>query len=137
MTTISSTTTSTASSSSANAGAADATSLNKDQFLKLLVGQLRHQDPMNPSGGQDYIAQMAQFAMVEQTTEAAAAANRTMAALERSNAVGLIGRTVSYEDASGVTQQGVVERVSVKDGAATLTVGGVEGISPGGVQEVR
>lgn len=134
MTTISSTTTST---TTATGGAAGATSLNKDQFLKLLVGQLRHQDPMNPSGGQDYIAQMAQFAIVEQTTEAAAAANRTMAALERSNAVGLIGRTVSYVDAAGATQQGVVERVSVKEGAATLTVGGVDGIATAGVHEVR
>lgn len=134
MTTISSTTTST---TTATTGAAGATSLNKDQFLKLLVGQLRHQDPMDPSGGQDYIAQMAQFAIVEQTTEAAAAANRTVAALERSNAVSLIGRTVSYVDAAGATQQGVVERVSVKEGAATLTVGGIDGIATAGVQEVR
>lgn len=134
MTTISSTTSST---TTATGGAADATSLNKDQFLKLLVGQLRHQDPMNPSGGQDYIAQMAQFAIVEQTAAAAAAAGRTHVALERSGAVGLIGRTVSYSDAAGAIQQGVVERVTVSDGAAMLTVGGVDGVAPARIQEVR
>ena len=35
--------------------------LGKDDFLKLLVTQLQHQDPMNPMDDKDFMGQMAQF----------------------------------------------------------------------------
>lgn len=41
-------------------------SLGKDQFLSILVAQLRNQDPMQPMQDKDFIAQMAQFTSVEQ-----------------------------------------------------------------------
>ena len=40
--------------------------LGKDDFLKMLVTQLRHQDPMNPMDGTEFAAQLAQFSSVEQ-----------------------------------------------------------------------
>jgi len=36
-------------------------------FLQLLVAQLRNQDPMNPSDGTQFVAQLAQFQQLEQT----------------------------------------------------------------------
>lgn len=41
-------------------------SLGKDDFMKLLVAQLEHQDPMEPMKGTDFTAQLAQFSTVEQ-----------------------------------------------------------------------
>jgi flagellar hook assembly protein FlgD len=43
------------------------TSIDKNSFLQLLVAQLRHQDPLNPSDGTQFIAQLAQFQQLEQS----------------------------------------------------------------------
>lgn len=40
--------------------------MGKEEFLRLLVTQLSHQDPLNPMDGQEFAAQLAQFSSVEQ-----------------------------------------------------------------------
>ena len=42
------------------------TSVDTDEFLKLLVVQLKHQDPMNPVDNQQFLAQLATFSSLEQ-----------------------------------------------------------------------
>lgn len=44
------------------------TSEDKDMFMKLLVEQLRNQDPLSPMSSQEFLAQMAQFTSVEKLT---------------------------------------------------------------------
>ncbi len=41
--------------------------VTKDMFLKLLVAQIKHQDPLNPADGVQFLTQLAQFTQVEQT----------------------------------------------------------------------
>src|SRR3954470_18436556 len=78
---------------------------DKDMFLKLMVEQLRHQDPMNPTDGNEWLAQMAQFNSVEQL-------GNLVSSNSQSQAVGLLGKTVSYTD-HGALVDGVVEKVSM------------------------
>ena len=112
--------------------------IGKDDFLKLLVGQLQHQDPMQPSDDTQFIGQMAQFSQLEQETNTAKSTDQMAGQLVRTGALGLIGRTVSYKDADGASQSGVVQQVDVgSDGKATLTVDGKGGIDAGAVTQVR
>ena len=110
--------------------------MGKDDFLKLLVGQLRNQNPMDPSGSEDFIQQMTMFSTLEQITNVAATGERNEAALATQQAVDLIGRTVTYGKADGTSAQGVVERVTFDGGVPQLTIGGQTGIEPGAVTEV-
>ena len=103
--------------------------MGKDQFLKLFVAQLQHQDPMNPMNDTDMMGQMASFSTLEQIT------NMAMAS-DRSATIGLIGRTVTYTDKSQQSHTGVVEKVTNRDGKQLLTVDGVDNVDPATITQV-
>ena len=120
------------------AGSPMGTILGKDDFLKLLVGQLKNQDPLNPTSDTDFIGQMAQFSQLEQTTNMASANEELIDQQRGARAVALIGRTVTYPDTTtGALTTGVVERVEWIAGSPSLTVGGVAGIDPDSVTAVQ
>ena len=109
--------------------------LDSSDFLKLLVGQMQNQDPMNPSASMD-IGQMAQMAVVEQLTNLSASTQQMLAQSRHEAAVGLIGRTVSYVDSTGASAQGLVQSVELADGKVSLTIDGHAGVDPDSVGEV-
>jgi flagellar basal-body rod modification protein FlgD len=110
--------------------------MGKDQFLKLFVAQLQHQDPMNPMQDQDFMGQMASFSTLEQVTNLATANEAIAANLHLSQSVGLIGRTVTWTDEADVTHTGVVEKVSQQDGNPVLTISGTEGVDPTTITQI-
>src|SRR5215211_5839671 len=110
--------------------------MGKDQFLKMLVAQLQHQDPMNPMEDSDFMGQMASFSSLEQITNLAVANERIAASLTSTGAVGLIGRTVSYVDADDQVHTGKVEKVTTTDGKPFLTVDGTPGVDPATITQV-
>ena len=111
--------------------------LGKDDFLKLLVGQLQHQDPLAPSDDQQWIGQMAAFSQLEQVSNMAASTQKIVDTLNMNGTLSLIGHSVTYLDATGASHTGKVETVDVTDGKATLTVDGVAGVAAGSVTQVR
>ena len=115
---------------------ATAPSLGKDDFLKLFVAQLQHQDPMNPMNDSEFMGQMASFSTLEQVSNLASASARIADGLAASHAVGLIGRTVTWKDASDQVRTGVVEKVSTADGRPSLTVAGQDGVDPASITQV-
>jgi flagellar basal-body rod modification protein FlgD len=105
--------------------------MGKDDFLKLLVGQLQHQDPMNPMEDKDFMGQMAQFSQLEQMTNV----NST---LQNERAFNLIGKQVVYTNkTTGESMSGTVEKVSILAGKTTLTIDGTKDIQPDAITEVR
>lgn len=111
--------------------------LGKDDFLKLMVAQLKRQDPMNPVDDSQFLAQMAQFTSLEQLTNLGQTASTQLGATAASQALSLVGRTVTYTAADKTVRTGVVESVTFDGGVPTLTVSGVTGVSPATVTAVR
>jgi flagellar basal-body rod modification protein FlgD len=109
----------------------------KDMFLKLLVAQMKYQDPSNPASSNELMAQNATFTQVEKLEEIAKQ-NASLLALQRSSSAGaLVGRTVSYTDENGAKQSGLVTsvRLGTDTTEATAMVGGVA-VAMGRITEV-
>jgi flagellar basal-body rod modification protein FlgD len=103
--------------------------LGKDEFLKILVAQIRHQDPMKPLEDKEFIAQMAQFTSVEQLV------NMSSELKQLKNSLGftatLIGKSIEWETAStdgstGIIKNGIVDSISIKNGESFAVVNGEE-----------
>jgi flagellar basal-body rod modification protein FlgD len=86
-------------------------SLDRDDFLKLLITQLQHQDPTSPVEDKDFIAQMAQFSSLEQITNMSSGFQKLSGLLASSEASQVLGKTVELRDDGGNLIQGVVDRV--------------------------
>jgi flagellar basal-body rod modification protein FlgD len=110
--------------------------LGKDDFLKLFVAQLQHQDPMNPMNDSEFMGQMASFSTLEQVSNLALANERIANNMTSTSAIGLIGRTVTYVDGNDEIHTGTVEKVSTVDGKPSLTVAGIDGVDPSTITQV-
>jgi len=72
--------------------------MNKDDFLKLFMAQLQHQDPLSPQDPTEFLGQLAQLTQVEQSYNTAATLEKLLAAQDSSMAmssVALIGKQVT------------------------------------------
>jgi flagellar basal-body rod modification protein FlgD len=114
---------------------ADPQTMGKDTFLKLLVAQLKYQNPMEPVDSSQFMAQTAQFTMVEKLQAMAAQTDALVAGEASQRAAGLLGRQVTYLDDQGVAQTGVVTGTRFGSDGPVLLVGTKE-ISLSGVREV-
>lgn len=103
--------------------------LGKDDFLKILISQMKNQDPLEPMKDKEFIAQMAQFSSVEQMTNMASSQASMLNEIKMLRASlgamsSMIGKQVYWLDENAQMQNGVVKAVSVKDGNTNLMVNG-------------
>lgn len=109
--------------------------LGKEDFLKLLIEQLRHQDPLNAVDNKEFIAQMAQFSSLEQMMNLNSKITGLISMQMIAQASSLIGKTVKTIDENGKTISGTVSAVKMNLGMPVLVVDGKE-ISLGAVSEI-
>ncbi|MFP5076328.1 flagellar hook assembly protein FlgD [Rhizobium sp. YIM 134829] len=115
--TTSTTNTNTTNQSDSSKAASKAT-LNYDSFLKLLVAQLKNQDPTQPMDSAQQMAQLASFSQVEQTIKTNSNLENLLQRTSLSEANAAIGKTVTSDDGK-IT--GVVKEVTLySDGIIAL-----------------
>jgi Flagellar hook capping protein len=100
------------------------TELGKDDFLNLLVTQLRYQDPLNPTDNTEYISQLAQFSSLEQMSNMSSG-------ISSMKALAMTGKYITAsvtDDSSGevTSVEGTVDSVKISSGETTLMVNGTE-----------
>jgi flagellar basal-body rod modification protein FlgD len=100
---------------------------DKDMFLKLLVAQMKYQDPSKPTDASQFLAQTAQFTLVEKMGQLATAQAEMTSANQLQAATSLVGTTVTWsakdKDGATVNKSGVVDAVTIKGGVPSLSVG--------------
>ena len=102
------------------------TEMDKDTFLKLLVAQLKYQDPDKPVDSSAFMSQTAQFTQVEKLDDVATGQQQILAAQLAMTAASLIGRTVTYLGAAGKDVTGVVTAATIDAANPTLRVGAAD-----------
>ncbi|HET7387498.1 MAG TPA: flagellar hook capping FlgD N-terminal domain-containing protein [Nocardioidaceae bacterium] len=125
-----STATAGSSSGSTSDALAATNQLGKDTFLKLMVAQLRNQDPMHPTDSTQFLAQTAQFSTLEQLEEVASQSAAAYSAQMAFGASSLVGKSVSYLADDGSTARGAVTAVRFASAGPVLSVGGAQGGQP-------
>jgi flagellar basal-body rod modification protein FlgD len=109
------------------------TKSDKDMFLKLLVAQMKYQDPTKPTDASQFLAQTAQFTLVEKMEALQDSQAEIVSTNHIQAATGLVGDTVSWndpqeKDAAGepIVRTGVVDGVTITNGVPTLLIGTTE-----------
>ncbi|MCP6681400.1 flagellar hook assembly protein FlgD [Bacillus nakamurai] len=136
MTSVNSVAASSAAAKSATA-ANSSTNLGKDEFLKILMTQVRNQDPLNPVDDKEFISQMATFSSLEQMMNL----NKTMTSYVENQDpftmyVNWIGKNVTWSDSDGTEQTSPVNSVKHSNGNYVLVLDNGKEVSPWNVTAV-
>jgi flagellar basal-body rod modification protein FlgD len=113
-------------------------SMGQDDFLKLLAAQYSAQDPMDPVKDTEFIAQMAQFTSLEQTSTMVTQITQLRANQDLATANSYIGLSVTLDDGNGGAASRNVTGVKMNNSTPQLVVGGnpyalsaVQSVAPG------
>jgi flagellar basal-body rod modification protein FlgD len=113
--------------------------ISQNQFLQMLMAELKNQNPMNASSSDpmQFVQELAQFTSVEQETNTAESTSTIVSGQNNATAIALIGHTVNYTDpTTQAPETGTVQSVEFTSSGPTLTINGTAGISASAVNEV-
>lgn len=121
--------------------------MNKDDFLKLLIAQMTHQDPTSPMDSGQFVTQMAQFTSLEQTQNMGSAIDQLVAS-QSDNSIAdraaMIGKEITWtqtqtdQNGHGVSDSlsGMVSAVRIKDGKVSYVVKDGDIVDPEAITQI-
>lgn len=109
------------------------TSLGMQDLMKILLTQLQYQDPTQPMDNAQFVAQIAQFAALDQTRQMNENTAQLVTMQSLTQSVGLLGRIIGYTTSSNGSATGQVTSITLSEGTPTLTVTATDGTSTNGV----
>jgi flagellar hook assembly protein FlgD len=95
-------------------------SLSSGDFIKVMMSELKNQDPFQPQDSSKLLQQFSDLRNIESSMQLQQTLSNLALQDQLSSASGMMGMQVTGLDASNNTVQGLVTSVLVKDGAATL-----------------
>jgi flagellar basal-body rod modification protein FlgD len=131
-----SSTTNTASSATTAPAAATSGTIDQGEFMQLLVAQLKNQDPTQPVQGTEFVTQLAQFALVQQSssqTQMLTNLSTQLTGLSNNQSADLVGKTVTVSGNSVTFNGTAATPSSVTLGSAAASVTGTITDSSGNV----
>ncbi|GAB4564817.1 MAG: hypothetical protein Kow0047_14870 [Anaerolineae bacterium] len=100
--------------------------IDNQMFLQLLLTQLRHQDPISPMDGEEFLSQLAQLTTLEQMWKMNESLQSFMSQQQLLQASGMIGRSIEAIDDDGRHITGMVQSARVLDGVVHLQLDSLE-----------
>lgn len=120
----------TASTSSASSTSGSNGTVDQSEFMQLLVAQLQNQDPTQPVQGTEFVTQLAQFALVQQSssqTQALSNLSTQLTGLSNNQSTDLVGQTVTVSgnavsfNGTAATPTNVTLAAAATNVSATIT----------------
>jgi len=111
-----------AASTTSTTSSAASMSVDYNTFLRLLIAEMKNQDPTNPMDTSEYMSQFAQLSTVEQAIQTNSKLDALLSSSALSQAEGLIGKTATFSTEDGQAISGVIASVSINNGGAIATL---------------
>ena len=112
----------TSTTSASTSSSTQKATLNYDNFLQLLIAQMKNQDPTDPMDASEQVAQLATFSQVEQTIQTNTKLDTLLASSSLTQASSYVGK---YMESADGTVKGVIDSVKVySDGIIATTANG-------------
>ncbi|HOF01978.1 MAG TPA: flagellar hook assembly protein FlgD [Spirochaetota bacterium] len=107
--------------------------MGKDEFLKLLITELQHQDPTNPMQDREFISQMSQFSSLEQMLNMNNNMEKFLSNMSFNSSFDLLGKNVELQTPGKMDEEGMptvvkgtVQSVSKNGANSYIRVNGTE-----------
>ncbi|HOJ49961.1 MAG TPA: flagellar hook capping FlgD N-terminal domain-containing protein [Spirochaetota bacterium] len=96
--------------------------IQKDAFLRLLVAELKHQNPLDPMKDRDFIAQMAQLTNLEKMEKVSQNIEKLVSTYNNTSVYNMLGKKITYINDAGKIESSAVEAVEFENGDAYIVV---------------
>ena len=101
--------------------ASQSSNISIQDFLKILTAQLNNQDPLKPVDNEEFVAQIAQFATLEQSRQVNVKIDSLLGVQSSLQSVGMLGRTVDV-NLNGMLLSGKVSALDLSSGTPMMTI---------------